>query len=46
MTTLHITITEEKTRQLIEEYAKKLGVKPASVVGLAMRRALPEVKIE
>ena len=38
LTKLGITITEEKTKELIEAYSKALGVSPASVVGLAIRR--------
>ena len=43
---LSITITEEKTVELISKYAEILGVKPAQVISLAIRRNLPEVKIE
>ena len=46
MTKLSITITEERTVELIEKYALILGVKPAQVISLAIRRNLPEVKIE
>lgn len=40
-----ITITEEKTKELIEAYSKFLGVKPASVIALAMRKALPDMEV-
>ena len=46
MTKLSITITEEKTAELIGKYAKVLGVKPAQVISLAIRRNLPEVDLD
>ena len=46
MTKLSITITEERTVELIEKYATILGVKPAQVISLAIRRNLPEVKLD
>ena len=43
LTSLHITITEEGTQELIRKYTEWLGMTPSSVVALAMRENLPEL---